>query len=121
MSAINNTPSDVKAFISDGINSLIEDIDDDQINYSTLKKIALALCPHITGSELLTKIACKSVLYNTVEERMVDAFFVAVAMQPDIETRSALIIAMSSSISLIDLFGGEALDKVAFKTADKLF
>ena len=52
---------------------------------------------------------------------MVDAFFVAVAMQPDIETRSALIIAMSSSISLIDLFGGEALDKVAFKTADKLF
>ena len=121
MGAIDYTTDDVKAFLEDGINFLVESLDTGDKKYEILNKIVSALYPGITCSELLTKLACKAILKKTIEMRMVDGYFVAVAANADLDTRSALVISISSCISIIEIFGKETLDKLAFETGEKYF
>lgn len=94
MPAIDKTPDEVKVFLQDGINFLVN-------SFSKEDK--------------------KSISRNNIEERMVEGYYFAVDTNADLDIRSAIIIAMSSSRFLIEQFGKETLDMVAFMTADKLF
>ena len=115
MAAIDNTIEDVKAHFEDSIYFLVESLGKGQIRYERLRRIVAAIFPNLTGSELLEELFCMVILKKTIEEKLVDSFFMAAATDNTIDTRSAIILALTSCVSLKEIFSEDILDKAASK------